>query len=374
MKTKYFMFERILYYTGNPIELSFLFQMKKQFKEFRPSENSLEAISQQTTDEEFCSEALKKVSRSFSVVIHQLPKELQAPVGLFYLILRGLDTVEDDMSIEQSLKTELLNDFASRMNREAFTLSDTGDTQDYKDLMANFDKVIREYQKLDSQYKDVITDITDRMAFGMNKYVLGTVDSFEDWNDYCHYVAGLVGIGLSKLFIASGIEKDEKLKNEDLSNQMGLFLQKTNIIRDFAEDLDQTRVFWPSISWNKKVKSLNELQVNKRIGVEVINELVINALSHIPSCLIYLESIKNEKVFRFCAIPQLMAIATLYELYDNERVLTENVKIRKGKTARIFMSKQDYKHVKAEFLTILNSIYKIDKNPVIEQIIQKING
>jgi len=368
------MFERILYYTGNPIELSFLFQMKKQFKEFRPSVNSLEVISQQTTDEEFCSEALKKVSRSFSVVIHQLPKELQAPVGLFYLILRGLDTVEDDMSIEQSVKTELLNDFASRMNREAFTLSDTGDTQDYKDLMANFDKVIREYQKLDSQYKEVITDITDRMAFGMNKYVLGAVDSFEDWNDYCHYVAGLVGIGLSKLFIASRIEQDEKLKNEDLSNEMGLFLQKTNIIRDFAEDLDQTRVFWPSIAWNKKVNSLKELQTNKKVGVEVINELVTNALNHIPACLTYLESIKNEKVFRFCAIPQLMAVATLNELYGNENVLTENVKIRKGKTARIFMSKQDIKHVKAEFLTILDSIYKKDKNPSIHQIIQKING
>jgi farnesyl-diphosphate farnesyltransferase len=368
------MFDRILYYSGNPLELSFLLQMKKQFKEFRPSDNSLEVIGQRTSDTEFCSEALKKVSRSFSVVIHQLPKEIQAPVGLFYLILRGLDTVEDDMSIEQSVKTDLLNDFASRMNREAFTLSNIGDTQDYKDLMANFDKVIREYQKLDTQYKEVITDITDRMAFGMNKYVLGTVDSYEDWNDYCHYVAGLVGIGLSKLFIASGIEKDEKLKNEELSNEMGLFLQKTNIIRDFAEDLDQTRVFWPSVAWNDKVKTLHELQTNKQIGVEVINELVTNALNHIPACLNYLESIKNEKVFRFCAIPQLMAIATLNELYGNEKVLTENVKIRKGKTARFFMSKQNFKHVKAEFLAILNSIYKKDKNPAIHQLIQKING
>jgi len=37
------------------------------------------------------------VSRSFAVVIQQLPQELQDPVCIFYLVLRGLDSVEDDM-------------------------------------------------------------------------------------------------------------------------------------------------------------------------------------------------------------------------------------------------------------------------------------
>ncbi len=38
-----------------------------------------------------------QVSRSFAVVIQQLPQELQDPVCIFYLVLRGLDSVEDDM-------------------------------------------------------------------------------------------------------------------------------------------------------------------------------------------------------------------------------------------------------------------------------------
>ena len=33
-----------------------------------------------------------------------------------------------------------------------------------------------------------------------------TVDSYQDYNLYCHYVAGLVGHGLTKLFVSSGIE------------------------------------------------------------------------------------------------------------------------------------------------------------------------
>lgn len=62
---------------------------------------------------------------------------------------------------------------------------------------------------------------------------------------YCHYVAGLVGIGLSRLFSASELE--DPLVGEDIecANSMGLFLQKTNIIRDYLEDQREGREFWP---------------------------------------------------------------------------------------------------------------------------------
>ena len=62
---------------------------------------------------------------------------------------------------------------------------------------------------------------------------------------YCHYVAGLVGIGLSQLFSASGLEGEGVGRDQRLANSMGLFLQKTNIIRDYLEDTLQGREFWP---------------------------------------------------------------------------------------------------------------------------------
>lgn len=62
---------------------------------------------------------------------------------------------------------------------------------------------------------------------------------------YCHYVAGLVGIGLSRLFSASQLEDVEVGRDTELANSMGLFLQKTNIIRDYLEDQQQGRAFWP---------------------------------------------------------------------------------------------------------------------------------
>lgn len=68
---------------------------------------------------------------------------------------------------------------------------------------------------------------------------------FYPFVQYCHYVAGLVGIGLSQLFSASKLEDAEVGQDTELANSMGLFLQKTNIIRDYLEDTQEGRAFWP---------------------------------------------------------------------------------------------------------------------------------
>lgn len=42
-----------------------------------------------------------------------------------------------------------------------------------------------------------------------------------------------------QLFASSQLESKEFYEMEDLANHMGLFLQKTNIIRDFLEDINE---------------------------------------------------------------------------------------------------------------------------------------
>jgi farnesyl-diphosphate farnesyltransferase len=86
-----------------------------------------------------------------------------------------------------------------------------------------------------------------------------------------------------------------------------------------------------------------------------------------------MKAIQDEKIFRFCAIPQLMAIATLCKLYDNKDVLAKNVKIHKGRTARYFMSKQNYQRVKNTYITLLESLYQKSNSPKIKQLINQIN-
>lgn len=93
---------------------------------------------------------------------------------------------------------------------------------------------------------------------------------------YCHYVAGLVGIGLSKLFAASGLEDPIIASDERCANSMGLFLQKTNIIRDYLEDLQQGRTWWPRDVWGKHATNLADFAEAKNItaALACLNELV----------------------------------------------------------------------------------------------------
>ncbi|KAL6517344.1 squalene synthetase-like protein [Orobanche minor] len=59
----------------------------------------------------FCYSMLHKVSRSFALVIQQLDTDLRDAVCIFYLVLRALDTVEDDTSIAADVKVPILMAF-----------------------------------------------------------------------------------------------------------------------------------------------------------------------------------------------------------------------------------------------------------------------
>jgi farnesyl-diphosphate farnesyltransferase len=288
----------------------------------------------------YCYDTLDKVSRSFAAVIRQLPEEISDVVCLFYLILRALDSIEDDMDLAQDAKISLLRQFYTKNFENGWKLANVGDKEEYRDLLANYDKVIEAFLVLDVKYQNIISDICEKMGNGMADFVEAEITTLEDYNLYCHYVAGLVGIGLSELFAASEIESKELESQKMLANSMGLFLQKTNIVRDYKEDLDENRIFWPEEVWTLYSSKIEGFSLNpgKLESVSCLNHMVNDALSHAKDCLDYLKILKNERVFRFCAIPQVMAIATLTEVYNNQKVFTENVKIRKGLAAKLILS------------------------------------
>lgn len=58
-------------------------------------------------DVAFCFDMLDRVSRSFAAVIRQLPPGLCVETVVFYLVLRALDTVEDDMEAFDAPKTKV---------------------------------------------------------------------------------------------------------------------------------------------------------------------------------------------------------------------------------------------------------------------------
>lgn len=168
------------------------------------------------------------------------------------------------------------------------------------------------------------------------------VNSINDYDLYCHYVAGLVGEGLSGLFSASGKERSFIKDQLTLSNHMGLLLQKTNITRDFREDVDEGRGFWPRAIWGKygfdKMGDLRD-PLREKEALWALSEMTLDALRHAPASLDYLSLLKCQSVFNFVAIPAVMAIATLERCYMNPDVLKKNVKIRKGEALQVSSKK-----------------------------------
>jgi hypothetical protein len=69
---------------------------------------------------------------------------------------------------------------------------------------------------------------------------------------------------------------------------------------------------------------------NRDKALECLNHLVADALNHIPDVFHFMGQLQNQRIFNFCAIPQVMAIATLDLCYNNYEVFQRNVKIRKG--------------------------------------------
>eukprot|EP01126_Amoeba_proteus_P067434 TRINITY_DN995_c0_g2_i9.p1 TRINITY_DN995_c0_g2~~TRINITY_DN995_c0_g2_i9.p1 ORF type:complete len:278 (-),score=37.96 TRINITY_DN995_c0_g2_i9:763-1596(-) len=202
-----------------------------------------------TPDQKYCYEKLVQVSRSFSSVILTLPEELRESICLFYLVCRGLDTIEDDMRPDISVKEPVLRSFYKKLTQSGWNLTGFGTVPHEVDLLENFDRVINVLGTIKPKYFKVISDIAMKMGNGMADFLHKTVQTKEDYNLYCWYVAGLVGEGLSRLFVASSLEDKRLEEVYDCYRSMGLFLQKTNIIRDYLDDISQSppRIWYPKV-------------------------------------------------------------------------------------------------------------------------------
>lgn len=314
-----------------------------------------------------CFKYLDQTSRSFSAVIQELNPELLVAVALFYLILRGLDTIEDDMTISLETKEPLLRNFRGILEKDGWTFNGNGPNEKDRHLLVGFDKVIEEYKKVKPEYREIIGDITEKMGNGMADYAnnaehnVNGVNSIKDYELYCHYVAGLVGDGLTRLFVESGLANPALLKRPHLSEAMGQFLQKTNIIRDIREDFDDKRQFWPKEIWSKHVQKFDELfdPQNEAAALACSSEMVLNSLRHADECLFYMAGIKDQSVFNFVAIPQSMAIATLELVFQNPAIFKKNVKITKGDACQLMIeSTQNLRTVCEVFKRYARKIHK----------------
>ncbi|XP_067412289.1 squalene synthase-like [Emydura macquarii macquarii] len=305
-----------------------------------------------------CYRHLSQTSRSFAAVIQALDGELRHAVCILYLVLRAMDTVEDDMTISLETKLPMLYDFDSYLYQPDWRYLESKDK--YKQVLEDFPMISLAFRNLSKIYRDVIADVCRKVGAGIAEFLQKKVDSLHEWDKYCHYVVGLVYVDLSHLFSVLELEDPIGGQDTELANSMGLFLQKTNIIRDYLEDQLEGREFWPREVWSRYTKELSDLTKPENIdaAVQCLNELITNALHHIPDVLKYLSRLKNQRVFNFCAIPPMIAIATLAACYNNKQVFRGVVKIRKGQVVTLMMDATNIEAVKAIMYQYVGEIYR----------------
>lgn len=331
----------VAYLLFHPVQLRSIIQWKLWHEPVHHRDPAKDTPTQKA-----CFKYLDLTSRSFAAVIKELNPELLMPICLFYLVLRGLDTIEDDMTIELEKKEPLLRNFADNMEKDGWVFTENGPKEKDRDLLVNFTVVEHELRLLPKKYYDVIRDITVKMGNGMADYAIKTKDTtncintVDEYELYCHYVAGIVGEGLTRLFLEGNLANPKLGERMELTESMGQFLQKTNIIRDVREDYDDKRSWWPREIWSKYFENYDDIfkPENRQQAVYLCSEMVLNALKHVEDCIYYMAGMRDQSCFNFVAIPQGMAVATLELVFQNPEVFDRNIKITKGDACAIMLS------------------------------------
>ncbi|KAK3206779.1 hypothetical protein Dsin_020825 [Dipteronia sinensis] len=311
----------------HPDEIYFLLKLKMVLSR---------AEKQMTPNEphwKFCYTMLYKSIRS-DIISHPMfppvDTHFRNAVCVFYLVHRALDTIEDDTSISPEIKVPMLIDFHRRLYDRDYKFS-CGKKND-KVLMDQFHHVSTAFMELQKGYQEAIEDITKSIGAGMAKFICKEVETIDDYDEYCHHVAGLFGICLSKLFNASGKQQDPALEN--LSNSLLMLFQKKDIIEDYLEDINEIpkpRVFWPREIWSQYVNKIEDFKYeeNSVKAVECLNEMVTDALKHTGDCLNHITYI-----YIYMGM-QVVGFGTLALCYNNIQVFKAGVKLRPGLVAKI---------------------------------------
>ena len=319
---------------------------------------SKDEFQTQLDDIAYQNEILQHVSRTFALTIPQLPEPLSTVVANAYLLCRIADTIEDDKNMSAEKKKEYAelfievvkgNDEAEAFAEALFPLLSPTATEAEHDLIANTSPVIRITHSFNQRQRAALERCVKIMADGMVIYqdaeTLDGVADQKDMDQYCYYVAGVVGEMLTELFCDHSPEidahRDEMMK---LGVSFGQGLQMTNILKDIWEDHERGACWLPRDVFDKHGVDIRHKAPGKMN--EGFNEGLIELLgvahAHIYNALRYTLMIpeKEKGLRKFCLWALGMAVLTLEKIRQNpEFTLGQQVKIsRRSVKITIFLT------------------------------------
>jgi farnesyl-diphosphate farnesyltransferase len=284
------------------------------------------------SDEAYQERILPHVSRTFALTIPQLPPALRTAVTNAYLLCRIADTIEDEPALSAEASLVLLQRFvAVTQARESAALlagelaprlsERTLDSE--RELVAQMERVIRVTTGLAAQQRSAIRRCIEVMCTGMHQFQrtasLRGLPRLADLDEYCYYVAGVVGQMLTELFCGYSPQiMRQRAAMHDLALSFAQGLQMTNILKDVWEDRSRGACWLPREVFARHGIELSQLSASHPDArfTAAMHELVGVAHAHLRNALAYTLLIPGEEegIRRFCLWAIGLAVLTLRKI------------------------------------------------------------
>lgn len=244
----------------------------------------------------FISKHLKGVSRTYAILIPMLPRSLGEAVGLAYLLMRIVDTLEDATELSPRQRRRLLRELDAILRADECPASPAlarsiGDNESERDLMRCAPEVFERIAALEPVYRDAARHCARRMIGGVREFMARSarrgiaypaIRDAAELRSYCYYVAGVVGEMLCTM-MAHYLRQPALTHLRDMAVELGVGLQLVNILKDALKDSRQGRRYLPlasggSISHMEIYRAvLSEARESLRRGAEFVYALPASA-------------------------------------------------------------------------------------------------
>jgi farnesyl-diphosphate farnesyltransferase len=307
-----------------------------------------------TSDELYQDRILPHVSRTFALTIPQLPPGLRTPVTNAYLLCRIADTIEDEISPSAAAALVLLDRFVAVVRGTADAAALVADlvaqlsentSPAERDLVQNTERVVGVTALLPERQRRAIERCVERMCGGMHRFQqsagLRGLPRVTDMDEYCYYVAGVVGEMLTELFCSHSAGADRRrrqLQSHELAFAQGL--QMTNILKDVWEDRRRGVCWLPQEVFSRHGLDLERLVAGSgdaRVDA-AMRELVAMAHAHLLRALSYTLLIPRQEtgIRRFCLWAIGLAVLTLRKIERTPGFQSgAEVKVSRAAVARV---------------------------------------
>ena len=212
---------------------------------------------------------LNNVSRSFALVVPFVEPPTRYYLSTAYLLCRVVDNIEDctratewkDARFDEFLRLLSTPDRAREVLPGWDAESWPGLTENEARMMGFEDGLMlwQIYAQIPEAPRAIVRHWTSAMAQGMRqvgdpdhcpcfvrRQGIDILEEQTDYDGYCYFVAGTVGNMASELIIRQyGLTAAVAETLGSLAEACGRSLQKTNIVKDFAEDLSRGICYLP---------------------------------------------------------------------------------------------------------------------------------